>query len=123
VLLVDDSAFFRDMLTPVLKASGYRVHTAANVDDALRILAGGLVPDVLVTDLEMPGEDGFALIDAVRAMPALADLPVIALASGHDPNDIGKARRHGVHDIIAKFDRSGLMSSLSELLSTHKQAA
>ncbi|HEY8380907.1 MAG TPA: hybrid sensor histidine kinase/response regulator, partial [Microvirga sp.] len=36
VLLVDDSAFFRDMLTPVLKASGYRVHTAANVDDALR---------------------------------------------------------------------------------------
>ena len=65
VLLVDDAAFFRNMLTPVLKAAGYAVTQAASVDDALAHAAGSAARfDVVVTDIEMPGKDGFELAAA-----------------------------------------------------------
>ena len=54
------------MLTPVLKASGYRVHTAASAEEALQFLVGGTRVDALVTDVEMPQKDGFQLVEARR---------------------------------------------------------
>ncbi len=114
VLLVDDSAFFRDMLSPVLKAAGYRVVTAGSADEALNILASNLRIDVLVTDVEMPGRDGFQLVEAMRASGRNADLPVIALAAGVTPDLVDRARRLGIGDFVAKFDRSGLVAALAE---------
>ena len=114
VLLVDDSAFFRDMLTPVLKASGYKVHTASGTEEALQILGHGTRIDALVTDIEMPGRDGFALIETLRGQAAFADLPVIALASGLVPDQIARARKLAIRDLVAKFDRSGLLAALAE---------
>jgi two-component system chemotaxis sensor kinase CheA len=114
VLLVDDSAFFRDMLSPVLKAAGYRVVTAGSAEEALNILASNLRIDVLVTDVEMPGRDGFALVEAMRASGRNADLPVIALAAGVTPDLVDRARRLQIGDFVAKFDRSGLVAALAE---------
>ncbi|HEY8382425.1 MAG TPA: response regulator, partial [Microvirga sp.] len=123
VLLVDDSAFFRDMLTPVLKASGYRVHTAANVDDALRILTQGTSIDAVITDVEMPDKDGFQLVEAMRADGRWSALPVIALASGVNPDAIQRARKLRIAEFVAKFDRSGLLSALAETQSPVVEAA
>ena len=81
VLLVDDSAFFRDLLAPLIKAAGYRVVTAASAADALAALKSDARFDLIVTDIEMPEMDGFALAEAVRAMPAAAEVPIIALAT------------------------------------------
>ena len=81
VLLVDDPRFFREMLTPVLKASGYQVAARRSADEALRVIGAGAHIDVVVTDVEMPGKDGFALVEALRAEPRSARLPVIALSS------------------------------------------
>src|SRR5258706_10022946 len=58
VLLVDDSAFFRNMLAPVLKAAGYRVRVAPNAQEGLGALRSGQAFDVVLTDIEMPDMNG-----------------------------------------------------------------
>jgi two-component system chemotaxis sensor kinase CheA len=114
VLLVDDSAFFREMLTPVLKAAGYKVISAASAEQALELLASGPRIDVLITDVEMPGRDGFHLVETIRGQGGFADLPVIALSSGVSPEAIDQARKLKISEFVAKFDRSGLVSALAE---------
>jgi two-component system chemotaxis sensor kinase CheA len=114
VLLVDDSAFFREMLTPVLKAAGYRVTSAASADEALAILAAGSRVDVMITDIDMPGKNGFDLAEAVRAQARFAHLPLIALASGVTPEALERARKLAISEFVAKFDRSGLVAALAE---------
>ncbi|MDJ1158141.1 hybrid sensor histidine kinase/response regulator [Chelatococcus sp. SYSU_G07232] len=123
VLLVDDSAFFRSLLGPVLKAAGYRVAIANDADEALAIFAAGRKVDVVVTDIEMPGKSGFDLIEALRVEPATADIPVIALSSYVSQSIVERARRLGVADFVAKFDRSGLIAALAEACPSYGEAA
>ncbi len=114
LLFVDDSAFFRNMLSPVLKAAGYEVTAVAGARDALALLKGGRRFDVLVTDLDMPGMDGFALAEAVREEAHLAGMPIIALSSYSSPESIERGRAVGFHDYVAKFDRQSLVAALKE---------
>ena len=114
VLLVDDSPFFLNMLTPVLQAAGYVVTTAASARDALAILSEGQAFDVAITDIEMPDMDGFQFAEAVRGDPRIGNLPIIALSSVVSPEAIERGRRVGFHDYVAKFDRQGLIAALKE---------
>jgi two-component system chemotaxis sensor kinase CheA len=114
VLLVDDSPFFLNMLTPVLQAAGYVVTTAASARDALAILSEGQAFDVAITDIEMPDMDGFQFAESVRGDPRTGNLPIIALSSVVSPEAIERGRRVGFHDYVAKFDRQGLIAALKE---------
>ncbi len=114
VLLVDDSPFFRNMLTPVLQAAGFSVTAVGSAGEALMLLKDGRRFDVTVTDIEMPEMDGFQFAEALRADPQTADLPVIALSSAVSAEAIERGRRAGFHDFVAKFDRQGLIASLKE---------
>ena len=114
LLFVDDSAFFRNMLSPVLKAAGYEVTAVAGAHEALTLLKNGKRFDVLVTDLDMPGMDGFALAEAVRSEARVADMPIIALSSYSSPESIQRGREVGFHDYVAKFDRQSLVAALKE---------
>ena len=67
VLLIDDSPFFRNMLTPVLQAAGYQVTAVGARPKRLPCSRTGHVFDVAVTDIEMPDMDGFQFAEAVRA--------------------------------------------------------
>jgi two-component system chemotaxis sensor kinase CheA len=116
ILLVDDSAFFRDMLTPVLKAAGYQVITAASAEAALNTLQSEPKIEVVVTDLEMPGRSGFDLVAAMRrAEPRLAALPVVGLTGAIGADAVERARTLAINDLVAKFDRSGLIAALAEI--------
>ena len=116
LLLVDDSAFFRDMLTPVLKAAGYSVSAAASADEALKALLSNPGIDLVVSDLDMPGRSGFDLVGAMRkAGGRLAEMPVVALTGTVGPEAIEQARKLAISDLVAKFDRSGLLAALSEI--------
>jgi CheY-like chemotaxis protein len=82
VLVVDDNEDSRNVLQAILEAHGARVSTADSVHGARYALAGEL-PDVLITDLAMPVEDGFGLLDYCRhhADPRLQALPILALTA------------------------------------------
>jgi two-component system chemotaxis sensor kinase CheA len=123
LLFVDDSAFFRNMLTPILKAAGYEVTAVAGAHEALSLLKGGRRFDVLVTDLDMPGMDGFALAEAVRGEVRLAEMPMIALSSYSSPESIERGREVGFHDYVAKFDRQSLVAALKEQTADVNRAA
>jgi two-component system chemotaxis sensor kinase CheA len=123
LLFVDDSAFFRNMLTPVLKAAGYEVTAVAGADDALTLLKNGQRIDVVVTDIEMPGMDGFAFAEAMRGDPRTAEVPIIALSSMTSPEAIERGRKVGFYDYVAKFDRPGLIAALKEQSAAVNEAA
>jgi two-component system chemotaxis sensor kinase CheA len=123
VLLVDDSAFFRDMLSPLIKAAGYRVTAVASGADALATLQSGARFDLVVTDTDMPDMDGFALAQAMRAEPRIAEIPVIALAAMVSREAIARGRTVGFHDFVAKFDRTGLIAAIKEQSAGIEQAA
>ena len=116
VLLVDDSAFFREMLTPVLKAAGYAVVTAESAEKGLAALKANARIDVVVTDLEMPNRSGLEFIaDMRKGDPRLAAMPVVALSSALGADMIDRAKALAVTDLVAKFDRNGLIAALAEL--------
>jgi two-component system chemotaxis sensor kinase CheA len=123
LLFVDDSAFFRNMLSPVLKAAGYEVTAVSGGQEALALLRKGKRFDALVTDLDMPEMDGFALAEAVRGEQQFGDIPIIALSSSSSPESIERGRRVGFHDYVAKFDRQSLIAALKEQTADVFQAA
>jgi len=114
VLLVDDSAFFRNMLAPVLKAAGYKVRVAPNAQEGLTALRSGQTFDVVLTDIEMPDMNGFEFAETIRADQHLSQMPIIALSSVVSPAAIERGRLAGFHDYVAKFDRPGLIAALKE---------
>jgi len=123
LLLVDGSNFFRDMLIPVLKASGYRVQTATTAQDAARMLSSGLQPDFIVADLELPGHSSFAFIATLRADAQYHSTPIIGMTLKPDPQLIALARRFKITDVVSKIDRRGLLSALAELGGSLEEAA
>jgi two-component system, chemotaxis family, sensor kinase CheA len=123
VLLVDDSAFFRDMLTPLIKAAGYQVVAVGSAVEALNALQSGRRFDLVVTDIEMPEMDGFALAEAIRDLPGAAAPPVIAITAMVSADAITRGRAAGFHDFVAKFDRTGLIAAIKEQDPGIEQAA
>jgi two-component system chemotaxis sensor kinase CheA len=123
VLLVDDSAFFRNMLAPVLKAAGYRVRVAPNAQEGLAVLRSGQSFDVVLTDIEMPDMSGFEFAEAIRADAHLSQMPIIGLSSLVSPAAIERGRQAGFHDYVAKFDRPGLIAALKEQTAEMAHAA
>jgi len=123
ILLVDDSPFFRDMLAPLIKAAGYRVIAVASGGEAMAALKSGKRVDIVVTDVEMPDLDGFALAQAIRGEPATAAIPIIALAAMVSDETIARGRAVGFHDFVAKFDRPGLIAAIKEQSADQERAA
>jgi two-component system, chemotaxis family, sensor kinase CheA len=123
VLLVDDSAFFRNMLAPVLKAAGYKVRIATNAQEGLAALRSGQNFNVVVTDIEMPDMNGFEFAETIRADQNLSEMPIIAVSSLMSPAAIERGRQAGFHDYVAKFDRPGLIAALKEQTEERAKAA
>jgi two-component system chemotaxis sensor kinase CheA len=123
LLFVDDSPFFRNMLVPVLKAAGYDVTATPGGEEALAVIKKGQKFDVIVSDIEMPGMNGFELAEAIRADARCAQTPIIALSSLTSPAAIERGRQAGFHDFVAKFDRQGRFAALKETSAEWAEAA
>jgi two-component system cell cycle response regulator DivK len=70
----------------VLQGDGYRVHLAASADEALASL-GLERPDLILMDIQLPGQDGLSLTRQLKADPAFASIPVVAVTAHAMPND------------------------------------
>ena len=94
ILVVDDSETVLAFLRTILEHEQYEVATATNGNDGLA-LAHQSLPDLVVTDSNMPGLDGFGLLHALRSDPATEAVPVIMLTSGapDDPDHIAREPR------------------------------
>jgi two-component system chemotaxis sensor kinase CheA len=118
LLFIDDSAFFRNMLGPVLKAAGFNVTTCSSATEAMRRLGEGERFDVIVSDIEMPVVNGFEFAEMLRRDPRFKATPIIALSAVCTPASIERGRQSGFDDYVAKFDRPGLIATLKEITST-----
>ena len=123
LLLVDDSPFFRNMLSPLLSAAGYDVTMADGGDAALSMLKSGDAFDIIVSDIEMPGIDGIEFAKACRNDDRWKETPIVALSSHTTTADMHKGREAGFTDYVAKFDREALLAALSQSLSITGDAA
>lgn len=117
VLLVDDSAFFRNMLTPLLSMAGYDVTSLEAPSEALQMCEDGVLFDVIVSDIEMPDMDGFEFAQKIKQDNGKwANTPIIALSSHATPQDIERGTKVGFANYVAKFDKDTLLHTLSQTL-------
>lgn len=101
VMLVDDSISIRKFVGQMLEKAGFRVFTAIDGQDALEQLVEQTV-DVVVTDLEMPRLNGYALIEDLRRRPTTREVPVVVMTTRAGEKHVGLARRLGVRHYITK---------------------
>jgi PAS domain S-box-containing protein len=102
VLVVDDREDERLLIAAILQTAGSEVQTAGSVADALAI-ARTWTPDVIVSDIAMPGQDGYALIRRLRAQrSALSEVPAIALSAHATAGDRQRALASGFLMYLAK---------------------
>ena len=123
VLLVDDSPFFRNLLTPLLTVAGYHVTTVEDADKALALRESGENFDLIVSDIEMPGMSGFELAERVRQAGPWQEVPMVALSSYASPAELEKGRTAGFDDYVPKFDRDALLKTMSQSMTGMRSVA
>jgi two-component system chemotaxis sensor kinase CheA len=116
VLLVDDSAFFRNLLQPVLTVGGYEVTALENPSFAFELMERDTIFDIIVSDIEMPNINGFEFAQKVKEGSRWKDIPMVALSSHNDAELIARARDAGFIDYVPKFDRDLLITTLDQIL-------
>jgi CheY-like chemotaxis protein/HPt (histidine-containing phosphotransfer) domain-containing protein len=102
VLVVDDSMTLRRLQTRVLESAGYRVATANDGLQALEALESDTEITMLVTDVDMPELDGFALVERVRANSRFASLPVVIVTSRDADVDRKRGLDLGADEYVVK---------------------
>ncbi len=102
VLLVDDDQFLLDMYAMKFTKAGYEVKTADSTDVALRLVQGGYAPDVILSDIVMPGMDGLELVDTIRKANLIPQVVIIMLTNQGSSDDIGRAKQLHVDGYIVK---------------------
>jgi two-component system capsular synthesis sensor histidine kinase RcsC len=104
VLVVDDHEETLELLHDLLTPRGFDVHTASNAREAMDVAAMRM-PEVIVTDLQMPGEDGFALCKSLRRSACHGEgaiVPVLALTGSSDATVDERAADAGFSEVLRK---------------------
>ncbi|WNG42561.1 response regulator [Archangium violaceum] len=117
VLLADDSMTTRALEQSILEAAGYDVLSCVDGQEAWeRLQAEGA--EAIVSDVEMPRMDGFALTEAVRGSPRFNRLPVVLVTARSKPEDKARGLQVGASAYLVKsaFDQTQLLETLRQLL-------
>jgi two-component system, OmpR family, alkaline phosphatase synthesis response regulator PhoP len=117
VLLCDDDVHILRAAEFKLKRAGYDVRTAGDGQEGWELIERE-VPDVVVTDCQMPRLDGFGLLRRIRQNPETESLPVMMLtAKGFEIDESEAASEYDVHEVIAKpFSPRELLQKVDALL-------
>ena len=118
VLLVEDDDDSRKLLGTMLKRYGARVTSTKNAKDALSVFEGEL-PDLLISDIGMPDEDGYELIRKLRSAPPDRGglVPAIALTGYASRKDRDRALAAGYHQHIAKpIEQADMIAAIAALV-------
>jgi two-component system chemotaxis sensor kinase CheA len=117
VLVVDDSLTTRTLEKSLLEAHGYQVRLAMDGIEALAQLRDEL-PDLVITDIQMPRMDGFRLLEEIRKDERLASLPVIVVTSMEKREDQERGLALGADAYIVKkkFDHQELLETIRQIV-------
>ena len=117
ILIVDDSVTTRTLEKTILESRGYSVLMAVDGLDALEVLKTREI-DLVVTDIQMPKMDGFALIEAMKKTEKLKEMPVIIVSSMADHHDMERGLTLGADAYIVKqkFDQKNLLEAIGQIL-------
>ena len=134
-LIVDDNAVNREVLARLLQRWGMNATVVASGEAAIAMLSSQPVPDAVLLDMHMPGMDGFAVGEWIRAQDSMKSLPVLILSSGAMRGDAQRCRDIGLdgyfpkpvaeeelHAALGKlFGQAGISDAASELITRHQQ--
>ncbi len=123
ILIVEDEEGIREIEKIVLEKDGYKVETAEDARAGLaKAAAGGF--DLIISDIMMPGMDGFQLLQELRKVPAARNTPVILITAMAEQRDKVKGLNLGAVEYITKpFSTRDLLEKIKEvLISTRKPA-
>ncbi|MCU1283340.1 MAG: response regulator [bacterium] len=113
VVVVDDDDAVREAIADLLSLDGYAVLTACDGNQALRVLERAPRPCVALIDLIMPRVDGWELVRAIGAAPALRDIPLVCTTAGRE------AAPSGCHAVLRKpFDEHALTAAVRRAFGT-----
>jgi two-component system cell cycle response regulator len=101
VMVVDDSSVIRAWTGSKLEEQGYHVVEAADGQEALDLCLNA-PPDVILLDIEMPGLNGYQVLELLKAEPTLKDIPVVFVTSRSSTEDITRGLLAGGHDFLTK---------------------
>jgi CheY-like chemotaxis protein len=121
VLVVDDHPVVREVIAELLEDFGARVTAVSGVPEALESLERER-PNVMLSDIEMPGEDGYALIQKVRALPPDrgGQTPAAALTGLGTSADRARALQAGFQDHVAKPVDAGQLVRIVTILAAKR---
>jgi CheY-like chemotaxis protein len=115
ILVVDDEEMIARMLETNLKRAGYEVVTAVNGRDGLEKAAADK-PDLILMDVQMPMMDGFAALEALKATPETASIPVVMLTSKTQEADLNQGLDSGAEFYVTKpVDPQDLLGLIERL--------
>jgi DNA-binding NarL/FixJ family response regulator len=116
LLVVDDEPNLRLAVAAVLRGEGFEVTTARNAREALMQVAASL-PDLIVSDVRMPGMDGFQLARQLRSSPQTALVPIVFLTAKDETEDRVEGFRSGVDVYLTKpFEPDELVAVIRGIL-------
>jgi len=116
LLVVDDEPTLLRAVAACLSAEGFEVTTARSVEDALVSMAQ-TVPDLLISDIRMPGKDGYALVRQLRASPRTRLIPIVLLTAKDQMVDRIAGFRAGVDAYVTKpFEPDELLAIIDSIL-------
>ncbi len=122
LLLADDSITIQKVIQITFAHEDYELTITDNGDSALA-KAQEIKPDLIMSDVYMPGKNGYELTSAIKQDPALAHVPVLLLAGSFEPFDEDKARSCKADAWIEKpFESQNLIDKVAELLSAAPEA-
>lgn len=102
ILIVDDDGFLLDMYALKFSQNNFDVSTFTDGATAIEKLEGGLIPDVILMDITMPGMDGFETLDKINKQNLAPNATKIILSNKSQQEDVNRANELGVSGYIVK---------------------
>jgi CheY-like chemotaxis protein len=116
IVFCEDEVFLQKLIHLVLRSTDHKVYIASDGIEGLALIERER-PDLILTDISMPGWDGFQLADAIRARPHLASIPIIFVTAFAQRVDVEEGALHGARGYLLKpFSAADLLTTIESAL-------
>lgn len=114
IVFCEDDPMIQKLIRAALRSSPHEIHVAPDGSTGLELVKRER-PDVVFSDVSMPGIDGYQLGDALKADPELSHIPLVFMTASVQRSQIEEASRHGAAGVLAKpFTMADLRARVNE---------